>query len=143
LRLALGGFGTVGGAGALTLAGVLAGMLLVAAALALAVVLALAGVLGQVLLVSCDHDTCEGGGACGGCGLTRNRLGVETCGSAAEKAGEGRGEDQAVDVGALHEEFLSSVGHRPYATGNGLRNGAGGPDECIRISVSALTVPPV
>jgi len=62
---------------------------------------------------------------------------------AAEKAGDGRGEDEAVNVGALHEEFLSSVGHRPYATGNWLRNAVSGPDQCIRISMSALTVPSV
>ena len=32
---------------------------------------------------------------------------------------------------------------RPYATGNWLPDGAGGPDQCIRISMSALTVPRV
>ena len=85
----------------------------VAAALALAVVLALAGVLGQVLLVSCDHDTCEGAGACGGCGLTRDWLGVETCGSAAEKAGEGRGEDEVLTLVLFMKSSFLRLGIDP------------------------------
>ena len=115
LRLLLGRLRTVSSASALPLAGILAGMLLVAAALALAVVLALAGVLGQVLLVGRDHDTSKCGGAGGRFRVTGDRLGVETGGSAAKKAGESRGEDEVVYVVALHEEFLSSVRHRLYA----------------------------
>jgi hypothetical protein len=47
------------------------------------------------------------------------RLSVETDGSAAKKASEGRGEDEVVYIAALHEDFLSSVGHRIYAWGIG------------------------
>jgi hypothetical protein len=99
----------------LTLAGVLAGVLFVAAALALAVVLTFAGVLGQVLLIGCDHDTGECRGTGSRFGVSGYRLSVETDGSAAEKASEGRGEDEMVNIVALHGDFLPSVGHRIYA----------------------------
>jgi hypothetical protein len=118
----------------LTLAGILARVLLVAAALALAVVLTFAGVLGQVLLIGCNHDTGEWGGTGSRFGVSGYRLSVETYGSAAEKAGEGRGEDEVVYIAALHKDFLSSVGHRIYAGGNWFVSAADGSERSFKSS---------
>jgi hypothetical protein len=52
--------------------------------------------------------------------MSGNRLCVKTGGGAAEKAGESRGQDEMVYIVALHEEFLSWVRHRLYASGNWL-----------------------
>jgi hypothetical protein len=103
----------------LTLAGILARVLLVAAALALAVVLTFAGVLGQVLLIGCNHDTGEWRGTGSRFGVSGYRLSVETDGSAAEKASEGRGEDEVVYIVALHEiSFLQlGIGSMPGGIG--------------------------
>src|ERR1700746_2461826 len=118
-------------------------MLFVAAALALAIVLSFAGVLGQVLLIGCYRDTGKRGGAGGGFRGSGNRWGVETGSGAAKKAGESRGQHEVVYIVALHEEFLSSVGHRTYASGYWLLPAADGLEECGRISTSALTLPHV
>jgi hypothetical protein len=112
----LGLLGTVRSASALTFAGILAGVLFVAAALALAVVLTLAGVLGEVLVIGCNHDTGEWGGTGSRFGVSGYRLSVETDGSAAEKASEGRGEDKVLYIVALHEiSFLQlGIGSMPW-----------------------------
>jgi hypothetical protein len=86
----------------LTLAGILARVLAVTAALALAVVLTFAGVLGEVLLIGCNHDTGDWRRTGSRFGVSGNGLCVETDGSAAEKASEGRGEDEVVYIAALH-----------------------------------------
>jgi hypothetical protein len=132
--LALWRLRTIGGAGALTLAGILPRMLLVAAALALAVVLTLAGVLRQILLIGRDHDTSKCGGAGGRFRVSGNRLGVETGSGAAKKAGESRGQHEVVYIVALHEEFLSSVGHRHLCLGILITTCADGLEERIRIA---------
>jgi hypothetical protein len=94
----------------LTLAGIFARVLAVAAALALAVVLTFAGVLGQVLLLGCNHDTGDWRGTGSGFGVSGHRLSVETDGRAAEKASEGRGEDEVVYIAALHEISFLQLG---------------------------------
>src|SRR6201987_5423331 len=109
--------GSIRGASTLTLAGILARVLLVAAALALAIVLSFAGVLGQVLLIGCYRDTGKRGGAGSRFRVSGNRLGVETGSGAAKKAGESCGQHEVVCIVALHEEFLSSVGHRALCLG--------------------------
>jgi hypothetical protein len=65
-------------------------------------------------------------------------LGVQPGSRAAEKAGEGSGQHEVVDVIGLHEEFLSSVRHRFYASGYWLLSAADGLEECNQISMSAL-----
>jgi hypothetical protein len=70
-------------------------------------------------------------------------LGVETSGGAAEKANEGRGQDEVVNIVALHEEFLSSFWNGIYAAGSWLLPAAVGSEECGRILMSTLTVPNV
>jgi hypothetical protein len=94
-------------------------VLLVAAALAFAVVLTFAGVLRKVFLAGCSQHTSERQGTGGRFGVSGNRLGVETSGGAAEKAGEGRGQDEVVNTVSLHEEFLSSGWHEIYAAESG------------------------
>jgi hypothetical protein len=69
-------------------------------------------------------------------------LGVETGSSAAKKAGESRGQHEVIYIVAFHEEFLSSVGHRALCLGV-LITICCGLEECIQISMSALTVPHV
>ena len=129
--------GAVRSASALPLAGILPRVLFVAAALALAVVLTFACVLRQVLVIGCYRNTSKCRGDGGHFGVSGNRLGVETGSRAAEKAGEGRGQDKVVYIVDLHEEFLSSVGHRTYALGYWLLLAAVGLEESIRISTSA------
>jgi hypothetical protein len=70
-------------------------------------------------------------------------LGVKTSGGAAEKASEGRGQDEVVYVVALHEDFLSSVWNGICAAGNWLLPAAVGSEECGRILMSTHTVPNV
>jgi hypothetical protein len=94
-------------------------VLLVAAALAFAVVLTFAGVLRKVFLAGCSQHTSERQGTGGRFGVSGNRLGVETSGGAAEKAGEGRGQDEVVNTVSLHEEFLSSGWREIYAAESG------------------------
>jgi hypothetical protein len=109
-------------------------VLFVAAALALAVVLTFAGVLGQVLLIGCNHDAGEWGGTGSRFGVSGYGLCVETDGSAAEKASEGRGEDEVIYIVALHLDFLSSVGHRIYAWGNWFVSASDGSEESFKSS---------
>jgi hypothetical protein len=92
-------------------------MLFVATSLAFAVVLSLAGVLGQVLLISCHHDTGECRRTGVRFGVAGDWLGVESGSGSAEKACEGRGKDEVVYIVAFHKEFLSSMRHWIYASG--------------------------
>src|SRR5277367_6265801 len=143
LRLLRGRLRSVSSAGALPLAGILARVLFVAASLPFAVVLPLAGVLRQVLLVGRDHDTSKCGGAGGRFRVSGNGLSIETDSGAPKKAGESRGQHEVVYVSALHEEILSSVGHRNLCIGILITTCCRWPGEVHSDCMSALTLPHV